>query len=370
MTYVMLCGKPPFWGSPQHHLKKARAERYPMSDAPWDHISDAAKDLIRGLLKADPAERLNSGDAIVHKWLSRENRGELADQHPFVKEVVQNLVQYRDHSLFMQLCVTAVACQLDHADLKDIHKVFCELDKNGDGTLSLDEVGKAWKETFGVDIDQETFAALDLNGSGAIDYTEFCAAGLGHATATKADVVWAAFKLFDLDDNGKLSVSEIQSVLHNADVRHEWTDKVCAAVAKEVIERYDGNGDGDIEFEEWMKAMNDCWERRHSSASSSPSMSPSSQVNFGGTPLHRVYHSLSEVMGPLPHSVVEVDLEGGSVGTESMTASASATTSTVAVAASGPGQYEKAVEIVARPDRHQKEEGKGRDKPDDGKEEE
>merc|ERR1712066_508978 len=100
------------------------------------------------------------------------------------------------------------------------------------------------KDTPECDQVQELFAKLDLDGSGTIDYTEFCAAGLGASAAQKADVVYAAFKAFDLDDNGRLSKAEIQKILGSADVQKVWSQEVCDAVARDIMERFDADGDG------------------------------------------------------------------------------------------------------------------------------
>merc|ERR1740123_1349922 len=44
LTYVMLCGKPPFWGSHSNHLRTAMAEKYPIKGRPWDTMDPNAID--------------------------------------------------------------------------------------------------------------------------------------------------------------------------------------------------------------------------------------------------------------------------------------------------------------------------------------
>jgi len=268
VTYVMLCGKPPFWGAPQDHLRNARAEKFPMKSGPWATMPDEAKDFVRQLLRADPAQRMSCADALNHPWLQSEEHS--ADSKCSA-EVLQNLAQFSDQNLFMQFCITAVARQLDHRHLRDIHQVFREMDMNDDGTLSVEEICGGLKRMFGEGSDEtqkveELFERLDLDGSGAVDYTEFCAAGLGANAAGKQDVVWAAFKAFDLDDNGMLSKSEIQQILGHADVRHAWSAEVCAEVAQDILDKFDRDGDGAIEFSEWMMALKDTWAKRKGAA--------------------------------------------------------------------------------------------------------
>ena len=60
---------------------------------------------------------------------------------------------------------------------KDLDKIFKEIDINGDGNLSKDEVLLGYEKHFGIPISEEQgdemFARIDLDGNGTIDYTEF-----------------------------------------------------------------------------------------------------------------------------------------------------------------------------------------------------
>lgn len=54
LTYVMICGKPPFWGNHFAQLRSMRAEEYPMQSEEWARVSDSAKDFVQRLLRANP----------------------------------------------------------------------------------------------------------------------------------------------------------------------------------------------------------------------------------------------------------------------------------------------------------------------------
>merc|ERR1719491_1717470 len=103
---------------------------------------------------------------------------------------------------------------------------------------------------------------MDLDGSGTIDYTEFCAAGMGQYAAMQDDAVWAAFKSFDLDDSGTITKQNLEKVLSDAGMLQSFSEDVCKEVAEEIVQRLDASGSGEIDFDEWKNMMRECWEEK------------------------------------------------------------------------------------------------------------
>ncbi|MED6219949.1 hypothetical protein PIB30_040494 [Stylosanthes scabra] len=83
ILYILLSGMPPFWGKTKSRIfdaVKAAALRFP-SD-PWDHISESAKDLIRGMLCTEPSRRLTAQEVLDHCWMeSNQTNTEQLSEH-------------------------------------------------------------------------------------------------------------------------------------------------------------------------------------------------------------------------------------------------------------------------------------------------
>jgi len=76
IMYILLCGFPPFYSN--HGLaispgmkQRIRIGKYEFPDPEWTKVSKDAKDLIKGMLKTNPQERLAIDDVIRNKWIAQ-----------------------------------------------------------------------------------------------------------------------------------------------------------------------------------------------------------------------------------------------------------------------------------------------------------
>lgn len=71
ITFILLCGYPPFYDDNDTQLYRQIIKAEYEFDSPyWDDISDSAKDFIVHLLQKDPAKRFNCDQALQHPWIS------------------------------------------------------------------------------------------------------------------------------------------------------------------------------------------------------------------------------------------------------------------------------------------------------------
>jgi serine/threonine protein kinase len=70
ITYILLCGYPPFFDQNNAELfKKILSGRFQFDRPWWDKVSDKAKDFIKKLLVLDPAHRWTASQALGHPFI-------------------------------------------------------------------------------------------------------------------------------------------------------------------------------------------------------------------------------------------------------------------------------------------------------------
>lgn len=70
ITYMMLCGKPPFNGlNDKAIFDKIKRGTFVFDSPAWSGVSELAKDFVQCLLQKDPEKRLSADMALDHAWL-------------------------------------------------------------------------------------------------------------------------------------------------------------------------------------------------------------------------------------------------------------------------------------------------------------
>lgn len=92
ITYIMLCGYPPFYGDDKTEIfSSVRGAKFDFPSPDWDPITDEAKHFISTLLSKNPASRPSARDAMRHPWIQnycpemRERRDEFDTRSLFAR---------------------------------------------------------------------------------------------------------------------------------------------------------------------------------------------------------------------------------------------------------------------------------------------
>merc|ERR1719476_950400 len=221
IMYVMLCGYPPFFGETDAEvLSKVRLGNFSFNVADWKNVSEDAKGLIRMLLKMNPRDRYTAEQALNHEWI--KNKAPQAQNVSLQSNFVDNLRGFRSQNKLKKAALHIIANQLNEDQIKALRETFMQLDGNGDGKLTVNEmkegIQKAGLKEIPTDL-QQIMEDVDSDGSGVIDYTEFLAATLDKRLYLQEDVCWSAFRIFDRNGDGKISKKEIRSVLNDDGVQ-------------------------------------------------------------------------------------------------------------------------------------------------------
>ncbi|KAM8830206.1 calcium/calmodulin-dependent protein kinase IGb [Synchiropus picturatus] len=70
ITYILLCGYPPFYEESETRLfSKIMKAHYEFDSPFWDDISESAKDFIRNMMHKSPDMRFSTEQALRHPWI-------------------------------------------------------------------------------------------------------------------------------------------------------------------------------------------------------------------------------------------------------------------------------------------------------------
>ncbi|XP_052761720.1 neo-calmodulin-like [Mya arenaria] len=130
---------------------------------------------------------------------------------------------------------------------KDVKELFRVFDKDGDGTISTEEMGKALK-TLGVPLTYQELRmaakSIDKDKNGKIDFSEF--RGFIRKQFRQKDIethAWETFRLFDKDGNGSIDRKELTHAMKS--LGEECTEEDIS----EMLNDADADGDGKINFD-------------------------------------------------------------------------------------------------------------------------
>ncbi|XP_054822260.1 calmodulin-like protein 11 isoform X1 [Prosopis cineraria] len=142
---------------------------------------------------------------------------------------------------------------LSEEQIVEFKEAFCLFDKDGDGCITLEELATVIRSLDQNPTDEELqdmISEVDADGNGTIEFAEFLTLMAKKMKETDAEEeLKEAFKVFDKDQNGYISASELRHVMIN--LGEKLTDEEVDQMIKEA----DLDGDGQVNFDEFVKLM-------------------------------------------------------------------------------------------------------------------
>jgi len=195
-----------------------------------------------------PESRLTAAEILKHEWMLQAAS---ANEEPLSLDY-QSLKNFTNAQRLKKVALSVIASQLSEEEINELAEQFTKLDVNGDGVLTFEEMEAGLKGVDGKSRDEilRVIDTIDTDRNGTINYTEFVAAAMERSIYLRQDRLIDTFKLLDKDGNGKITAEELKEVLGN-----DPSFKHGIEYYKEMIKEADQNGDGTIDYGEFLDMM-------------------------------------------------------------------------------------------------------------------
>ncbi|KAF5752340.1 calmodulin-like protein 11 isoform X2 [Tripterygium wilfordii] len=142
---------------------------------------------------------------------------------------------------------------LSDEQIVEFREAFCLFDKDGDGCITIEELATVIRSLDQNPTEEELLdmiSEVDADGNGTIEFTEFLNLMAKKMKETDAEEeLKEAFKVFDKDQNGYISATELRHVMINLG------EKLTDEEVEQMIREADLDGDGQVNYEEFVKMM-------------------------------------------------------------------------------------------------------------------
>ncbi|XP_037094426.1 calcium-binding protein E63-1-like [Pollicipes pollicipes] len=138
-------------------------------------------------------------------------------------------------------------------ELKELKMVFRLTDKNGDGSITADELKRMLQDKLDIDVDDaligDLMTSAGENAGGLISEAQFITWFLkmqtlsADKTPDMTNDLFAAFRLFDKDGNGYITMDELRRAMELIE------ERMTESELSSLIEMADADKDGRINYE-------------------------------------------------------------------------------------------------------------------------
>ncbi|KAI8473032.1 MAG: kinase-like domain-containing protein [Monoraphidium minutum] len=249
IAYILLCGSPPFYGSSTQQIFRAVLhDSLDLASPPWDTVSPAAKDCVRRMLVRDPRRRATATEALQHEWMREQ--GASQEGREMQPEILRRMKHFAGMNRLKKEALRVIATSLPPEEIEGIRRMFCEMDDDGSGTISLEELREGLRRK-GAHIAeselQRLMDSVDLDGSNSLDFQEFLSATVFLGKLERRELLLTAFQHFDKDGSGFITEAELVEALRE----HHMPEPQLMELLSEV----DRDGDDKIDYDEFCRML-------------------------------------------------------------------------------------------------------------------
>lgn len=171
-----------------------------------------------------------------------------------------NKIKLEDRSRNQSFCIRNMP--VSRSQMKEFKEAFRLFDKDGDGTITKEELGRVMRslgQFARTEELQQMLQEIDADGDGNVSFEEFVDIAWSASSGNDPNHTLSleeeekelrdAFRVFDKHNRGYISASDLRAVLHclGEDLSEEEIE--------DMIKEVDVDGDGRIDFYEFVNAL-------------------------------------------------------------------------------------------------------------------
>jgi Ca2+-binding EF-hand superfamily protein len=147
---------------------------------------------------------MTTSECLEHPWITKfclKKNSNLLNN-----DTVDTLLDFANKTALQKEIYYFIAKISSEDDINKLKQFFDQLDVDSSGTLTIEEVEKAFKQ---IDIDitdvelQQIWEGLDFHKDGQVNYSEFLAAMVSSYNFQKEEKLWSVFNLFKEGNKNK-----------------------------------------------------------------------------------------------------------------------------------------------------------------------
>ena len=233
VSYLLLCGEPPFTGNSNNEIfKKIVNDNVRFNFYKWKNISNNAKDFVRICLNKNGNKRPSASEALKYPWFNNVLK-ETHNINNIKKEIMINIKNFNINYEFKKMVLKYLINNLTDEEKKIYKEAFYAVDINHNGFILPQELKHTYDlMNINITIDQINylFNILPQNKNLGMGYSEFIMAGVDQKKLFTKENLEDSFNYFDINKTGFIEYDNLNSALLRMGKKYVYSEDIISII--------------------------------------------------------------------------------------------------------------------------------------------